>query len=223
MGALQRPSPPAAQYSPGGGAGGTPDVPPEHDPFDLSADPILQRIRALSQRGRADAQAEAQRLISQLAIEYGDEEAGGAAAAANPFSIKKKLAEARVKEPRQLIESLNKENLFYSSTKDIKENDLLKDLLGRETSASNAYRGARGDISENLRRALLGYDESDAEALGGAEERLRDRYGDLPIRRNRGANPPTNLGGLVGGLIGGSPRPGVRPRPPKRRPIGGWE
>lgn len=191
------------------------------DPFDFSADPILQRIKAISQRGRAEAAAEAERLTQQLAIEYGDEEAGGAAAAANPFSIRKKLEKARVDEPKALLNNLNESNLFYSGHRQTRERDLMTDLLGRETAASNAYRGARGDISASLREALMSADEREA---GGSEEaamRLQERLGDLDVSGG-GARGMTNrpLSGLVSGLVNRPIRKKAR-TPVARRPIGG--
>jgi hypothetical protein len=148
------------------------------DQFDYNTDPILQRIRAFGLESRQNAEAEAQRARAQLDIQYGLGEAG----AQNPFSTRAKLAEARVREPKALRESLNEANLFYSGARGVRETDLQRSLLEREAAAEGQYQQAQSGISSALRSSLLAATQREQEGEESAAARRTKTLGELDVR-----------------------------------------
>jgi hypothetical protein len=168
------------------GAGAPAPGAPAVNPYDYSADPAYQRIRALGQRDVGDAEAQALAARKQLAIDQGDpslapDEQTAAAARANPFSIMAGLAKHRAEDPRALIEADNSQNLFYSSTAAKHQSDLVRSLLESETNARAQGRSAASQIGAGLLRARQGAADQLGQAQEEAAGRLRERLGDLPV------------------------------------------
>lgn len=189
------------------------------DPYNFESDPALQRIIALGQRRTAEAEARALARRKQLAIEFGDEsladdEATKLAARNNPFSRRAQFEKAAREEPKALTENLNQGNLFYSSEFGKRQSDLAQNLLARQQAMQMEARGGVSDIDDELRGVREGVEETIFGAREDAADRMRERLGDLPMRRpgfqiRPGAGRPAPM-------IGFGRRPG--PRRPKPRP-----
>jgi hypothetical protein len=121
--------------------------------------------------------------------------------------VRAKLAEAKVREPKALRESLNEANLFYSGARGVRETDLQRSLLERETGAEAKYQEAQSGISGALRDALLAATQREQEAEAEAAERRQEELGELDVR----PKPP-----VVRALR--RPVRRVLRRPPYRRP-----
>jgi hypothetical protein len=140
---------------------------PVVDPYDFSADPMLQRIRASLQARLQDAEAAAIRLRSEAELDYGD--------------IQQKLGRERIEKPRALSNALNEQNLFYSGAFGKQQTDLARSLLETEAGAHRTHTGRLGEIETGLLGARRSHEEGSAEAEEEAAERLRERLGDLPM------------------------------------------
>lgn len=200
-------------------AGGVAQAPEElADPFDFSTDPILQRIQALGNRRRAEAQAAAGAARRQAEADWTD--------------VQARLGREQVERPKALTENLNKGNLFYSSEFGKQQSDLARSLVEEAGAAQSAHQRRLGDIEAGLRD-----EEEDIESdLIGAQEsaadRLRERLGDLPLggqRRPLGGAPRSRVAGMLQQRAAqGAPRmPGLsagglaRRRPRARPRLGG--
>lgn len=121
------------------------------------SDPVLARIKALGQQSVNNALTEAQALRKQAIIDTGFTDIGNEigldsgtlqAAASNPFSLKAQLAKDFETRGRDLDESLNQNNLFFSGYRANQLNEL------NQNQASAQYQAAR-----DLRAALAGIDK----------------------------------------------------------------
>lgn len=192
------------------------------DPYDTSGDPTLQRILALGQQRKDDAEAEALRLRKQLAIDYGDSELARslgldeetiAAAAQNPFSRIAKMRLNEVNKPRALDEGLG--NLFYSSTGNQRRSDLSSALLEDRANAERDVRGGLSGIENSLLATERDIQSGDISANEDAAQRLRDRLGDLPLGGGAATGGAPATGTVASALTRGAM---PRPRAPRRQP-----
>ena len=142
---------------------------PVPDPFDYSADPILQRIRALGQQRGADAEASATRLRQEAELDFSD--------------AQNRLGRDEVEQPKRLTENLNRSNLFYSSEFGKQQGNLATGLLENRAAAGRRHNERLGGIESGLLGARRGIADDDIEAEEGAAGRLRDMLGDLPMQR----------------------------------------
>lgn len=211
-GRLPRPRLPGAwqpQPEPGQQQGVNPGEPMQ-DPYDFSADPVLQRIMAMGERRRAEAQA------SALAARNTEE--------ADWRDVQARLGREQVERPKALTENLNKGNLFYSSEFGTQQGNLARSLLEDAASAQRTHLGRLSDIESGQRGIEEGVEEDIASARESAAERMRERLGDLPlggngqgIRPARGAPATSRIAGMLGQHFGqGAARPVAQPRPTAR-------
>jgi len=196
------------QQKPGTPAVGAPGQPPEANPYDYSADPILQRIQALGESRFADAQAEAIRLRREAELDYGE--------------VQQRLGRERVEKPRALTENLNQSGLFYSSHFGQEQSNLARSLLENEGVEQRKYQGRLSGIESGLLAARRSADEAGMDAEEEAAARLRERLGDLSLGRptapavsgiRRAVRPPTRA--VVR-------KPGYAGHVAPRRGIGGY-
>lgn len=144
--------------------------------YDVSTDPAVARIGALSQRMRAEAQASAMAKKKQAALEYGDptgvegiDEQTAKAARENPFSILKAMERAYSTGVNDLEEGLNKGNLFYSGYRGQQLGDAAHTYQQGRYDAGNRFRATIQDINDALASTLLNADMMDADAIGGSD------------------------------------------------------
>lgn len=156
---------------------------PGASPYDASADPILQQIRALTGKQRGDLESGARKGRTQLAIEYGDEslarQYGGdsfaQAARDNPFSVAAELARSYQRGGREIDESYNQDNLFYSGARGQALTDLAFDYQRRSARAESEKQQRLSAITAELAQALAGLDREEIDALGAANSRALER------------------------------------------------
>lgn len=192
----------------GQGQGGQSAQPPQTDPsmFDYSADPILQRIRALAQQHIAAAEAAATAARSQQLIRYGfaPELAGlydsgtRGAAAANPNSTLAVLQRSHEARSRNITNADNARNLFYSSTYGQHLGQEGQQYLGEQQSAADRLQQALGGISEGL----AGARSTEQDRIAQAEEDAYQRALEFGMKYG--------MPGGGGGSVAGAGR-GVRP------------
>ncbi len=117
------------------------------------SDPVLARIRALGTQDVANARSEAESLRKKAIIDSGLTDVGAEvgvdqgtlqAAAQNPFSTRATIEREQQVRGRDLDESLNNQNLFYSGYRANQLSDLAR-------SGAQAQAGLTGDV-----RSLLG-------------------------------------------------------------------
>jgi len=134
------------------------------------SDPVLARIKALGSQNVANAKSEAVALRKQAVLDTGLADVGQEigldsatveAARLNPFSTSREIERSSAEAGRDLDESLNQQNLFYSGARVGKISDL----------ALNTTR-ARTKLSGDLRLALAGIDSGvlSAEQAAAREE-----------------------------------------------------
>lgn len=207
-----------------------PQAPPGYT-FDLETDPILQQIHATAAKQREEANAGALEARKQLAIQYGDEtygnsidQATGQAAAQNPFSITKNLANQYDTTGKNLNENLNQHNLFYSGERINELGQALKDYQQQQAVAAGQFQSGLGTIGQNLVGALMGADQSEQGGYNDAWARalayaLAHPGAPPPpaAPATGGLNPTTpaaptewgTLGGFAAGTPGGPPGPPI--------------
>ena len=186
------------------------------DPYDFSADPILQRVQALGERRSAEAEAQALAARRELAISSGDEslapdEETRLAAHNNPFSTAALFARKAAEEPKALVAGLSKQNLGYGSEGAKQQSNLATALLGEQASNQAATRGHLSDINAALLSAQQGVQNDITDAQGAAADRLQTRIGDTPVgyQGPGSATPIHGVGGIASGLgaiLRGRPR-----------------
>ena len=174
--------------------------------YDISTDPILQQIKALTGKRRGEVESGARTARQQLAIEYGDEglgrEYGGesfaTAARDNPFSVARELSRWYSDTGRDLDEGFNKGNLFYSGAR---AKGLSEHTLGyqRRTSQAESEKQQRlSAIASELAQTLSGLDMEDVDAQTDAGQRALERS--LQYGIDPGAGSKAALTGSVGRL-----------------------
>ena len=167
-------------------AGQAPTVQGATDPYDFSADPILQRVQALGARRTAEAEAAALAARRQLAIDTGDvslapDEETRQQALNNPFSVRAQFEKKAHDQPLQLAGQLSQQNLGYSSAGATQQSNLATSLLGEQASNQATERQALSGIEEALRQAREGAQNDITAAQEDAAARLQQRLGDTPV------------------------------------------
>lgn len=187
--------PPGWQPQPEPGPPGAPAPEPFVDPYDFSADPVLQRIMAIGARRRAEAQAQA------LAARTGEE--------ADWRDVQARLGRERIERPKALTEDLNRGNLFYSTEFGKQQGALARNLLEQAAGAERSHLERLSEIETAQRGVEEGVEDDIAAAREEAAARLRDRLGDLPIgstgqgmRPIRGAPQRSMIAGILGQRFG---------------------
>lgn len=193
---------PAAAPSTGTPAGAAPTV---QQAYDASTDPVLQQIRALTGKGRAAAESGARTARQQLAIQYGDDTLarlfGGddntaTAARNNPFSVAAELARAYKRNDEDIVENMNKRNLFYSGARGKAHSREAENYQRRTFMAESEKQQRLAAIQAELMQQLLGYDREDIQGLQGAYGRASDRALEFGI--DPGAGATSGSSGVAG-------------------------
>lgn len=217
-------APTAAPGTPSTYAPQTPQAPPSPAgyTFNLETDPILQQIHATAAKQRSEAEAGALEQQKQLAIGYGDQGYGssidkstGDAAAQNPFSITRNLADQYQTQGHNLNENLNSHNLFYSGARISELAAALKDYEQQQAAAAGQFQQGLGQIGQNRVGALMGADQQEQGGYNDAYSRAL-AYALANPGGGSGPPPPTPLAaplpgaqtaaippGAVGGHISG--------------------
>lgn len=197
----------------------TPTSQPQGPGYTYQADPVIQRIQALSRQNYQDAQANAEAARKQVLLDYGDEGfareylaglgqtpdatflqgVGG-----NAFGIRQQLQRSREQETRAAEDRLNKANLFYSGSRGLQLGELGQTLLQRENDALGDVKGRLAEIAAGLLSAQqqAAYDDASAYTYGEAPG------GYYPPPAPPSEPPPTSEGGTA------PPPPPPPPLPP---------
>jgi hypothetical protein len=154
--------------------------------FDLSTDPIVQKIRALNtqQYGAAVAQTDAARKQTLINAGFGDlaraaqfggldnavtgDQATALAAEANPYSIAKQLSLAHDTAQHGIDQNTNLQNLFYSSARGNQLGDEAHAYLGNVSSAEGQVRQQLTDLVSGLLSERNREQSAEADALSTA-------------------------------------------------------
>lgn len=136
--------------------------------FDLSTDPIVQKIKAMNDRTWGEAVSSTDAARKQLLIDsgFGDlaratnfgsleqpqtgDEATALAAEANPYSIAANLMRAHAQAQTGIDQADNNANLFFSSARANHLGDEAHQYLGNVTSAQGQIRQQLTDLVTNL-------------------------------------------------------------------------
>lgn len=155
--------PPAMQQPPAAEQVQQPPV----DPYDPSADPTLQRIKAFGANRLAQAQAAAISSRQQAEADYADTQAAD--------------TRSQHDEPIALSAGQSKANLGYSSTGAQQQSDLSRALV----ATANQHQRDQQDRLNAIQGTLQGVQEDvagqDIQAQQDAADRLRERLGDLSV------------------------------------------
>jgi hypothetical protein len=154
-----------------------PPAPPGFQ-FDLTTDPVLQQIMAAADTARTNANTAALAQQKQLAIQYGDKEAGaridqstGEAAAGNPYGVYQNLANQYATGQHNLDENLNAHNLFYSGERINELAQALSNYQQAQAQAAGAEQTAYGNIDANRIAALMAADQNVQQGYSDAYSR----------------------------------------------------
>ena len=140
--------------------------------FNYESDPVLARIRALGSQNVGNAKTEAAALrkkaildtgLGSIGREIGIDEPTARAAETNPISLMSELARQFSTRSRDLDESLNQQNLFWSGHR--------ANQLG-ELSTNRGL--AEAEIARDLRAALGGIDQGVLQAEEAAALREQE-------------------------------------------------
>jgi len=201
---------------------GSPGRTPPGSPysFDFTADPVLQTIRAMSERNISAAEAAATGARSTAlesfgydpALEslYGDANVAGVARA-NPFSTLSTISRAHAQRGRDLSGALAQRNLGYSSYGNEQVANEQHAYLGEQTAATQKLQQALAAISEGVAGTRETEAERDAQAAQDAYERALNfalEHGGAPP----GAGPAAASGTATGGRRRSRPAPRARAR-----------
>jgi hypothetical protein len=157
-------------------------------------DPVLAKLSALGEMSIANARTEAANAKKQALIDAGSEEIAkgvGAdentlsAAKQNPFSTQALLMKDFQDRQRQMDESLNQSNLFYSGERVRQMGELERGRAQAETGFGSNLRGLLAAIDEQMRAA--------------EEEELSRQIAAQIAAAGRGPTGPIGGGGSGGG------------------------
>lgn len=159
--------------------------------YDLSTDPIVQKIKALNTSNYNSAVDSAQAAAKQDIIGSGfnfadmlkddpalagsdiagalTDEGTNLAAQQNPFSIAAQLRDAHAKANQGIDQGANDANLYYSSTRGNQLADELKGYVGNVSGAQNTLRGQL----DALLGGLTGEKQTESTNLANAIEQAR--------------------------------------------------
>lgn len=150
------------------------------DPYDYSADPILNKIKAGTAKARVDAQSAKVAALQDEAIRFGDgsdlnDPTVAAEAAGNPFSVLAALKRDYDNTVHDHGETLNQNNLWYSGAHAKQLADDALGYQGQEYQARSAHNATVGGIGSALATALSGADSADIGAETDAAGRATAR------------------------------------------------
>lgn len=169
--ATAKPAKPIAQNQPGNANANTPTGSATPNAFDLSTDPIVQKIRALNTANYGDAVAGADAQRKQLLVNSGfadlaraaqfgslespttGDEATALAAQQNPFSTAAQLAHSHAAADRGIDQGANDANLYYSSARANNLGDEARNYLQNESTAESQVRSQLDAIIQSLVQA----------------------------------------------------------------------
>lgn len=162
------PTPAAAGKAPAASSSGSDSGNALHGAYDLSTDPIVQKIQALNAAnyGQAVGTADAARKQALIDSGFGDlaqsaqfgsleapttgDQATALAANQNPYSTAAKLALAHQQADQGIDQAANDRNLFYSSTRGNQLGDEAHNYLGNVAGAEDQTRQQLSAILQTL-------------------------------------------------------------------------
>jgi hypothetical protein len=131
--------------------------------YDITTDPALQAITALTGRSDEDAQAQAMNQRQGQLLGYGDANLAQSvlgdptiaqAAGANPTSTLAQLGQRRTQNIHDLTEGLNKQNLFYGGYRVTQEQQAAQDYQNAPAQAAAGVNTNLDTIGSNLATTL---------------------------------------------------------------------
>jgi hypothetical protein len=150
------------------------------------SDPVLARIRALNSQSVGNAQSEAMALKKQAVIDTGLADVGAQigldagtleAARANPFSTSATIQRTAQERGRELDESLNQQNLFYSGHRAGQLGDLARNTAEAQSRTASDLRSLLGQADAGVLDAQQRAAAEEQAALEAAAEQARqDAY-----------------------------------------------
>lgn len=187
------------------------------------SDPILARIRALGGQNVANAESEAARLKKQAVIEsgvttgnLGVDDATIQAAAQNRGSALALFQAQAEQRQRELEDSLNANNLFYSGARVGRLGELAQNRAIGESQIGQGLFNALSEIESGLGQSRAAQTAAEQQALQEAADRAAQQayLQSLMDALAAAQNPATGTGGqggLSGGGLPGSSGPGGPP------------
>ena len=212
-----------------GAASGAPNA--AGSPFDYSADPILQQIRAAGQQQIASQEAATLAGQRRLLTDYGDPDlarsilgAGdpaGQAAGQNPFSVRTNMKRSYDQGVGSLEEGLNKSNLFYSSTRGKELGNAATAYQGQQAGAARQVQDMLSELAAALVATRTGVSSEIAQAQAEAAQRAQEfalQYGIDPAAGGATVTPgaPGTAAPASSGGKGGPGKAGVGKHLPAR-------
>lgn len=177
------------------------------------SDPVLARIRALGQQNVGNAQSEAQALRKQAILdtglvdigrEIGVDESTLLAAQGSPTSLLAQLGIQAERTGRELDESLNQENLFWSGTRANKLSELARNRMLAEADLTRDLRSSLAEIDSGVLAAQEAANIREQEALEATAEAARQQaLQDALTATQAGSTVESGLGGYIGDPTGG--------------------
>jgi hypothetical protein len=146
------------------------------------ADPVLARIKALGTQDVANARSEAEALRKKAIIDSGLSDVGAEigvdpntvqAAAANPFSTAALLRKEQEVRGRDLDNSLNQQNLFYSGYRANQLTDLATSGAQQQSQLQGDVRSLLGGINTGVTEAEQAAFRAEQAAMEQAAEEAR--------------------------------------------------
>ncbi len=128
--------------------------------INYESDPVLARIKALNTQNVGNAKTEAAALRKQAIIDTGFDDVGREigldsntveAAKKNPFSTRATIERTAVERGRELDDSLNQQNLYFSGYRADQLGDLARNTAEAQTRAGSSLRGLLGGIDSGVR------------------------------------------------------------------------
>lgn len=222
--AAAAPRPPTAAYSP---IVPPPAGPPTPGSYDITTDPSLQKVTALTGMGDEQAQAAALKQRQDLLLGYGNadlirstlgDENLAAAAGGSPTSTLAQLGQQRDRNTKALTEGLNADNLLYSGYRVTAEQQAAQDYQSQLAKAAADVSGGLDTISGNLAGAL----GQNQQSRIAAEQAARDRAVQSAITTGSGAaGDPLAAAAAAGAGGGGAGQPFLPPGVTANTPIAG--
>jgi hypothetical protein len=189
------------------------------------SDPVLARIKALGAQSVGNAQSEAAKLRKQAILDTGLTDVGReigvdentlTAASGNPTSLLAQLARESQQRSRDLDESLNQENLFWSGARANRLGELATGRAEAEAALTRDLRNALAGIDSGLLSAQELATQQEQEALEETARQQREAALLAAIQASQaGTTVESGLGGFIPAppTVGGQPSGGVEYSP----------
>lgn len=149
--------------------------------YDLNTDPALQQIQSLVGMSNQQAQSSALKQRQDLLLAYGDPGVAGAvlgtsdpiaqAAGQNPNSTVAQLGQSHDRNVKQLLESLNGQNLGYSGYRVTQEQQVGQDYQNALAQAAAGLNSSLGGVDSNLASLLAGNNQQLVAGINSAADR----------------------------------------------------